>query len=1146
MSGAEFKIYDIEALISAALSPKVGSKATVDVSDPLEVYSSWCRRSPDGFQAASLSARLEIATRDDRPGSALIKFAQHVQQPACLTSVSASTRLSSKLKASRGGGGGCVRCDAWPLRSRGIGQHGWGSLDDFQSSRPGTSQSMGPRLPASHSPQPPPRPSTSCGTWRRPESRLELHIRPTSCEPMLPSLQAPRPPTLASSSSACGTVSAGGSRTATPLDGALRSAMGSPSSAGGSRAATPLDGSFRGPLAPLDESKSRLGAGAAGGLPASRRTAARFDFKAPERCRLVAAPPDELLTGFRRVTEYLRLARLRCDKVPSVRAYPAVITDEKDRARGKRLGKVGSIAARFCSARTTTNGDLDYDEDEEPLECQTQESASDESEEDGGLAGIPWAEAELENAFRKFAGGEDSEVHIDELVFVLRYLGVRASEDEVCNLAHDFTNYHTLDWCEFINFIKKFREYDVGQMKQQFYAADSDRNGCLDLDELHNMCVKLGYSPTRAVTLEALHAIDLDGSGTVTFDEFEILREHLRASSGFTLDEADELKKLYVRVVGDAERKLTSQDIQRINNYLGYKTSMDDINHVVAQVDKEAIGRISFDELLKIIRLVRDIERNKLLKLVTRYRIARDIDIDGDPQRPADEESTGNGENSHGHNHGHHLSAPTGAFGGLHEDRRSNSKTNKVRKGVRVQAHVKGQRLDSKKLGEAMRELGYYASDAVIQEILGHELKGREEHDSLSIDELDAFMINYRRREGFTQEEHGHLKTVFDMEQQSSAAGSDDSKVDSLELVHILRWFGITSSAHEAATIIEEADFSGEHQLDFLQLTKLMRYLLQMEAEKRLVVFSSFHDEETGLMRCEHMEEAIHMATGYMPDEDILKRTGLGQPGFQAGEGVTYAGFEEFFRRYRSLYVDWVAQRYGFIPWQVNSLRKIYEGYDTDENGMLDPIEMRQMVWDLVPEAVMTIQGKAEIIPWLPPAGSAEKFTFDKFLFFMRRCFDLRDEKDIVREAEVVKACSYSTEDVEALRAIFSGAASYAGELEFSALVDFFEQIVDLSPREREDLSELVKQIHPENRTCVRFPQFLMVVHKVTSGNLMGISDAAERVVRRSRAATEAAEAARPGPRRSSRVSAVGPEVSVGEQDKPSSRRPSFVQGHGG
>jgi len=249
-------------------------------------------------------------------------------------------------------------------------------------------------------------------------------------------------------------------------------------------------------------------------------------------------------------------------------------------------------------------------------------------------------------------------------------------------------------------------------------------------------------------------------------------------------------------------------------------------------------------------------------------------------------------------------------------------------------------------------------------------------------------------------------------------------------------------------------------------------------------------------MLCRHLEGAIHAVTGFAPDKGMLTLAGLGEPGWQDHDGISWKDFEAFFKRYRDLHVEWMAHKSGFVPGEVNVLQELFNQYDADGDGHLDSLEMRHMVAEMVPEATATNEGKAQVIEWLPSAFSDERFEFDHFLQFMRKCYDLRDEKDIKMEGEVIQECGFSYSDVEALRSIFSGALSYAGELEFDSLVEIFHRLVELRPYEKRNLEASARQLHPQGRAVLRFPQFLLVVHKVTSQNLLRVNAAVERILR--------------------------------------------------
>jgi len=157
------------------------------------------------------------------------------------------------------------------------------------------------------------------------------------------------------------------------------------------------------------------------------------------------------------------------------------------------------------------------------------------------------------------------------------------------------------------------------------------------------------------------------------------------------------------------------------------------------------------------------------------------------------------------------------------------------------------------------------------------------------------------------------------------------------------------------------------------------------------------------------------------------------------------------------------------------------------------------LVHDMLPEMFLTPEGKEKIrllLADILDGHRPESFDFFKFLWLMRRCRDLRDERDVVLEAIAVKECGYEPDEVEQLRHLFLTNMDWAGELGCEALRRLLVPIIELTEKEQEELSELLREVSPVKRESVRFPQFLRLVKMLTQRNALGLNDAAARALR--------------------------------------------------
>ena len=459
-----------------------------------------------------------------------------------------------------------------------------------------------------------------------------------------------------------------------------------------------------------------------------------------------------------------------------------------------------------------------------------------------------------------------------------------------------------------------------------------------------------------------------DQNGCLDFFEFEALVNHLRRTEGMTLADVEELRTLYDRSLEHADASEPLADaVWHITVFLGYSAAKEEIAKISAEVDADGSGEVSFEELLKIVRNVRDKERKAIKRVVNKY-----------------------GENDH----------------------------------VAIEV-----------LGVALNALGYFVTEECVFEILD-ALGELEDEDYLTLDELAAFLRQYRKTEGFTKREMEELQTAFERN-----ARKETHALRTLEAGRVLRWFGFTKTVQEVQQIVSSIDFDNSGELELNEFVKLMRRMHQEEAKERHKIFESMKNPNTGEVPVKKLDQAMAMLEGCEPDERqvrvALRRTieqlGLGsgggggkkkkakkekkekkskkkdkeeEPEEDLGQEVRFfdmEGFEGFFRNFRDLAVAEVHKNVGYSAKEVRLFRNIFKSYDKDGGGTIARSELIAVLSEYFPESTKSKEGQKKIeyaISQVDQDGNCE-LDFDEFLRLMRICDDQRDADDLAAELEV-------------------------------------------------------------------------------------------------------------------------------------------------
>merc|ERR1719199_2089481 len=217
---------------------------------------------------------------------------------------------------------------------------------------------------------------------------------------------------------------------------------------------------------------------------------------------------------------------------------------------------------------------------------------------------------EMEDVFKKFDQDDSGNVSSEEMRRVLKYMGFHPSDEMFNNLikAVDTDGSGEIDAGEFLTAMRIYNEMQTEQFRAVFDSFDADGSGEMDTAEVFQCVKQLGWFPTSESIEEAVGMVDKDGTGEISFDEFFKLMQHLRKTEGFTAEEIGTFTKLFQKFDVDDSGEISTLELSHILRNLGYPTSIDVLQGLIAEVDVDGSGEIDIGELLKLLRKYRNRE----------------------------------------------------------------------------------------------------------------------------------------------------------------------------------------------------------------------------------------------------------------------------------------------------------------------------------------------------------------------------------------------------------------------------------------------------------------------------------------------------------------------------------------------------------
>uniref|UniRef100_H2Z3W4 EF-hand domain-containing protein n=1 Tax=Ciona savignyi TaxID=51511 RepID=H2Z3W4_CIOSA len=143
----------------------------------------------------------------------------------------------------------------------------------------------------------------------------------------------------------------------------------------------------------------------------------------------------------------------------------------------------------------------------------------------------------------------------------------------------------------------KLDKDQISEFKQAFDIFDEDGGGDISTRELGRVMKMLGQNPSREELAKIVEEVDVDGSGTIDFDEFLIMMVMQISEEGKTAGE-DELKDIFLLFDKDGDSYIDWDELKEALSSTSANPPVEtwEVDELFREADKNGDGVIDIEE----------------------------------------------------------------------------------------------------------------------------------------------------------------------------------------------------------------------------------------------------------------------------------------------------------------------------------------------------------------------------------------------------------------------------------------------------------------------------------------------------------------------------------------------------------------------
>jgi len=140
----------------------------------------------------------------------------------------------------------------------------------------------------------------------------------------------------------------------------------------------------------------------------------------------------------------------------------------------------------------------------------------------------------------------------------------------------------------------KLSDEEIAEFREAFSLFDKNGDGTISSTELGTIMRSLGQNPTEGELQDMINEVDVDGNGTIDFDEFlDMMAKKMKET-----DSEEELREAFRVFDKDGNGFISSAELRHVMTNLGEKLTDDEVDEMIREADLDGDGTVNYEEFV--------------------------------------------------------------------------------------------------------------------------------------------------------------------------------------------------------------------------------------------------------------------------------------------------------------------------------------------------------------------------------------------------------------------------------------------------------------------------------------------------------------------------------------------------------------------